>query len=435
MPHARLIVVAEAVSLALSVAAPLQAQQQDEVFFHIGVARYETTPDLTSEDARQIFGRATEALKIDNDGSQGGGHNDDVACNVTLQLAGEVRTYTNADGPGRVRGPQDFNRLSRFPERIKLVVKINWCGKYVAGDGPVGCGDIDGDSIAIRREVNGPEFKRWAHEFGHNTGLYDNNKNSRAIMSQGYSFEKNEINASACRTYRSGPPTGLIDPSKKAMRRFPPQSDQAPSIINFVRQPWDHGIPFQVASRFEVSQTPILLNMLTNPEYARFSGNITATLSAIGSSEAVGKIIRHLEGDIQDAANGYAGRIGIPISLGWLVHQSGNQQALDYLVAHAEPDAWKGVAPSLSLPKMKEEERNMDLAWAAITGLSLSGHPTAGVKIRSMLDEARSGKSSFITNQDIEVLDDLFQTWMIVSEHGLIGYYSGNNPDVRPRDD
>jgi len=100
---------------------------------------------------------------------------------------------------------------------------------------------------------------------------------------------------------------------------------QPMDIKEFVRKVYIHGVPYEKASKYDASMAPTLLKMLKDPREQDHWSNIVITLGMIGDESAVEPMIQFIE-------KRKVQRSGM-MGLGYLVNKSGNQRALEYLIA------------------------------------------------------------------------------------------------------
>jgi hypothetical protein len=152
--------------------------------YSLSVSRHRDVPALSEEKVRAILAAASRMLKKNSR------HNDDddVACNVTFTLRGEVRTFASRETP-KVVNREHIEQVHRVDSdaagdfHVKVVETINFCRPGL--DGPFqGCSFSPPDfrsMIVVHPKIHkGPDGRTlsdfpdhllWAHEFGHLTGL------------------------------------------------------------------------------------------------------------------------------------------------------------------------------------------------------------------------------------------------------------------------
>src|SRR5437868_3856891 len=101
-------------ALAHCSASALQANAQQ-----LDVSRH-AQAQLTDKDAKRILAEASKILQT-KDGPN------DVACDVTLSLAGSVSTF-DLPTPTEINTPDDFDTVCRRPGYFHVVTSINDCG-------------------------------------------------------------------------------------------------------------------------------------------------------------------------------------------------------------------------------------------------------------------------------------------------------------------
>lgn len=389
--------------------------------------------DLADARADEILNEASLALQTDDDGT-GSGLLDDVGCPVTLRRQGAITTFA---APRDLASRSDWNRLKGIPGSIKVVRNISWC----AGSAPraIGCGSTPGTSFVIERytvERGVYEMKLWAHEFGHNTGLGHNTSNPRAIMGQGASKVRREVNARECSSFLRGPRRGgaaiMAESSGGVAGGESPEVSSInplPSIAAFVQQAWVEGVPFNLASEYPSTTIPYLTTLLYGEDIER-AATAVAVLGAIGASEATEQIISFLYRSelVLALSEGDASLwVDTLLSLGWLVNRSGDTQALRFLVQGIRPESWdqfiafaqKGSGQAFA---PKQEDWRQTLVYGAIRGLALTGHPE-GTSVLERLQPSEFISPGMNLEDIAEFLKEARETSEIVSSLGLNSYY------------
>jgi HEAT repeat protein len=164
-------------------------------------------------------------------------------------------------------------------------------------------------------------------------------------------------------------------------------------IVAFVHQTYIEGIPYDDVSRFDAaSATPILLELLDDPKEEPYWMNIVVTLGMLGDPRAVDPLIAFLEKDRGRLTPAqYLAQSAVVMALGYLIHKSGNEKALDYLVDGADPESWSRRKVSWTSPYHRNDaERNRQLSTMSILGLGLSGHPRGAARLRSLAAESKT---------------------------------------------
>jgi len=125
----------------------------------------------------------------------------DVACCVVLGRTQPGQTFGSpGDGRDIITSSGEMSLvLNNSSGRIKVVDLITWCGSN--GSNIIGCGATPGNGIALVR-ISGvaSEGKLWAHEFGHNTGLF-HAASGGFIMSPSISASNTRLSTNDCNRY------------------------------------------------------------------------------------------------------------------------------------------------------------------------------------------------------------------------------------------
>ena len=194
----------------------------------------------------------------------------------------------------------------------------------------------------------------------------------------------------------------------------------APNVHDYIREHpfgvWNEAAPFDSAA------VPDLIGMLRSEE--PYWGTVVGMLAALGDERAVEALIAFVEkpvaspalSDVYESARGRA-----IVGLGDLVHRTGSERALTYLVEGLTPSTWnernvRGVAP---WTKSFEEYHSL-LAEYAIHGLAFSGHPRAGEALRALQRSPTPEQARFRKGLD-HTLELWLEVYDLVAERGLDG--------------
>lgn len=374
---------------------------------------------LSDARADQILNSMGTILQI-NDGSG------DVACDVAFTRNGAISVFNI--GNGMINSASDFTAVNSQPGNVKVVKQINWCG----GLSPniIGCAPVPGTSMVVVRFTTNQEGLLWVHEFGHNKGLSHNNQ-QRAVMQPTINVNNKHVNQSECDSYRVQPAVAA------ASSHLSPASSESQSamqdimdIKQFVRQTYIHGLPYEEASKFAVDLSPSLISMLTDPAEEQHWANIAVTLCIIGDPVGVDAVINFIdnpEGDTLSQAN-YRAKTSAIMALGYAVHKTGNEPALDYLIQNSRnTEVWSQKELNWISPFQTDtNERNLDLSTMAVMGLALAGTPEAGEALQALQDPTVTGIDAAFQRQVSSVVSEAIKTNQEISEIGLIEYYRRN---------
>ena len=134
--------------------------------------------------------------------------------------------------------------------------------------------------------------------------------------------------------------------------------------------------------------------MLADIDEALFWPNATGVLGLSGKAEWVGTLVAFIEGSGQTGWTPpmLRARSSGLVALGYLVHESGgNEQALDYLLASADPQVWTRQDAAWIDSQPDAERLRVNLSTSALLGLTLSaaerlrevaGDGTPGARLR-----------------------------------------------------
>lgn len=373
------------------------------------VNRYHTA-NLTDADARRILADASEVLTTD-DGAN------DVACPTTFQLQGTVTTFTTGDGS--VDSQAEYLAVRATGGRVHVVRDITWCG----GPAPaaIGCSDTPGTCMVVMRDSDtAVEAVLWAHEFGHNQDL-DDNGIAGNVMNGTIRTTNRNVSQAQCNAYRGVSP-GL---RAREQRQTPSEREESEmDIKDFVRRRYVHGVPYTRASSYPADVVPVLLEMLRDPREESYRANIVATLGMIGDPRAIQPLFELFsEGGDQLSDQEFKVRKTIVISLGYLLNRTENREALEFLLEGLNPESWSKRAGWDSPEGMSEEHTQSQLTKMAIWGLALSGRPEAREALFSLQQAPLATFSEDTKSLFLEVVREAIDTYSVVAEQGLLGFY------------
>ena len=206
-----------------------------------------------------------------------------------------------------------------------------------------------------------------------------------------------------------------------------PDRDQpSQTVSDFIRTSFVHGLPYQEARQISPKEIPSLLKILADRREEVYWTNAIGTLGAIGDVRAVGPLIEFLEAEDKGilSPEHYRAKSSVLIALGYLVHASQNDQALNYLIASSDLEVWNKrnmswISPFYATP----ETRNLQLVKKAILGLGLTGHPKALDTLKSFRGKPRTEKERRLQEEVKSVVTEAIKAHSIVQEVGLMGYY------------
>lgn len=196
--------------------------------------------------------------------------------------------------------------------------------------------------------------------------------------------------------------------------------EQSEPLKNFVYGIHAGGNTYGAAKEVARSESASALRrLLYDPAMAPHWPNVTMLMGASGDPEMVPPLIDFVEArnsDIGWSAQVYRGRTSAIMALGYLVHESGDPRALDYLIASVDPLIW---TDERRLPWVRSHENpnwlSQQLSTAAVTALAFTGRPEAG----DALDRVLENRDDRIQ----EVARAMLPEWELISRTGLEGYY------------
>jgi hypothetical protein len=338
---------------------PFASCQQLEVGRH-------SHSELSDKEARTNFSGASLILQT-KDGA------DDIACNVTLSLAGSVSSF-DSPVPADIYTSADFRQVCAAPGYVHVVNTINYCGG-LALPGIIGCGDTPGTCIVVvRLEDPLPADKEgmlWAHEYGHTKGL-DHREDENAVMNPYLGQTERQVNATECRAF-----AGRAQSSTRTKSR------PKPGIVDFVHRDYVEGVPYDLASSYNREDAEKLIGLLDDQAERPYLTNIVVTLGMIGDPVAVQPLQSFVErGEGYVDSQTLRAKTSALVALGYIVNKHNDETALRYLAQGLNPNNWKERKLKWML-RNNDEQRNISLIKASALGLGISGTPEAAAALNS----------------------------------------------------
>lgn len=334
---------------------------------------------------------------------------DDVACGIDLLRSGELGTFTT--GTGIINSGVDFDAVRQLPGYVKVVNQINWCGGFQPGI--IGCAPVPGDSmVVVRHEPAGQEGILWLHEFAHTKGRHHRD-DPDAVMYFAVGDTRRELDADECQALENlDAATVAADGSALVAMT------EVPRVGDLVRRTFVHGLPYEVASQYDRSVVPMLLDLLADPAEEPYWVNVVTVLGAVGDDAVATELIELIEsGEGTLSRDAYNARTAAVMALGYLANR-GSGVALDYLVSSSTAEAWVAKDLAWTSPYQQEPlERDLQLAQVDIMALALSGREPAMAALRE-LRVSESGRQPAV----LSVLDEAIAAHRTVEGSGLSGY-------------
>jgi PBS lyase HEAT-like repeat len=217
--------------------------------------------------------------------------------------------------------------------------------------------------------------------------------------------------------------------STKPPSAFPNQS--APGAIyptdvrEFVKQNFVHGVPYEAASKFDLTAVPVLLGILADPGQETSWSNAVTTLGMIGDPRAVDPLIVFVSrGSGLLTSSQYAAKTSAVLALGYVVNRSQDQKALTYLGEGTNPEVWRKRQLGWASPYASTEDaRNLQLAEMAILGLALSGQPSAAETLRELQARGTASGADPVQRRLGGLATEALREHAVVATKGLGGYY------------
>ena len=209
---------------------------------------------------------------------------------------------------------------------------------------------------------------------------------------------------------------------------FSAQAAAAMDVMDFVKQTFIHGVPYEEASRYGAGDVDALLGMLSDRSQENHWPNVVVTLCIIGDDRAVDPILDFIKGGTGQLSHAeYTAKSSAVMALGYLVNKSGNTKALDFLKASLDPDTWgeRRVGWS-SAYHANVADRNMQLSTMAVLGLALSGNSEAKAALLSLQRAPKTAGAKRLQAQSYDTISEALSANQIIADQGLAEYYRQN---------
>jgi hypothetical protein len=234
------------------------------------------------------------------------------------------------------------------------------------------------------------------------------------------------------------PLIGIVTATMFAMM-VPLIAQQSTSVGDAIRSGSGLGSYQEISQRYDVTAVPELIHMINTTSDMPYWEKAVGVLGVVGDDRAVDALIELVERQPVDATQvrrewSHARRQSL-ISLGFLIHRTGNQKALEYLIASLGDSVWRQRGVTRADSNMSLEMSHKVLSEFAVMGLALSGHPRAGAALRALQQSPAPNQAALRDG-----LDDTLNSWLgevypLVVERGLLGmydYYDQRPNEVQP---
>ncbi len=370
-----------------------------------------------------------EADRILEDGSrilQTNDGGDDVACAVAPVRSGNVGVFSNGDGSIGTRA--EWIEAVSVSGLAKVVDSVDYCVDEF-NTSFFGCSD--GRSLVIERPAKGNAFgnidgRTWMHEIGHTRTLPHRNSSSRYIMNANPRGDR--INQTECDAFRGVSRYSLTTFSH---RRSADDFNQiaSPSVEEFVSQHYFDGLPLAQTVNYSSADAGRLAQMLSDENYIQYHENIALTLGMIGdydvASQLIARIEKGVDHDVDTAHAEYKGRVGAIVGLGYLVHRTGSEKALNYLLNKRRTASWRRLAlRTKSADTTKTSKLARQLREYTLMSLGFTGNDVAKQQLLKMKTwTAAAVRRGVAKNNLDDVIGQSLAIMDRVKSDGLLGYY------------
>lgn len=194
-------------------------------------------------------------------------------------------------------------------------------------------------------------------------------------------------------------------------------------VATFVRRLYADTVPFDEGRSYGPEAVPVLLSMLADPAEKAHWHTIVLTLGMIGDQRAVDPLKAFVRSGGSEVVSEdvFSAKSNTLLALGYIVNQSGDRRALDYLAASLDPGVWSNQRGlEWVSPYQDVMDRDVHLATMAVMGLALSGHDEAERVLRSFKPTQVDGQFRARTSR---VVEQALVEHRRVARAGLSAYY------------
>ncbi len=153
--------------------------------------------------------------------------------------------------------------------------------------------------------------------------------------------------------------------------------------------------------------------------------NAAVTLGMIGGEQAVDPLLEFIDSSGAGAMSRerYTALTSAILALGYVVHDTGSEQVLDYLAAAVLPEIWADKNVGMAPYHSSSTERDFDLSKFAVLALAVSGDETAAEILRSLQEPADTEVQGAFQAQYGDFIGEALEEHAKVAGQGLSGYY------------
>ena len=391
------------------------------------VARH-TDVAIDEQTVEKILASMSEVLQQDIG-------TDDLDCNVVFELAGNVETFGDGEGPSVILTQEEFDSIDDLPYDVKIVQSIEWCGcNKKSGTTILGCAAASKTMVVSRGSSN--EGILWAHEFGHVAGL-SHRCDEQAVLYSEIAANKTRVNATEKAAFRFGRALEGSSPScgfDVCLWENLPDESQAlleQRLEEFVESEHVHGFAYRKAASFDERALPLLRRILKDDRRTLAWSKAALTIGAIGDGQGLGDLIEFIDRPElaeEDAERDYEARGDALIAMGFMA-DAGSGDALEALIERSQPRFWvEGERLNWVPEELRARRRPVfDFSVKAVAALGLTG----GQRARRALEELGSGQAAFLGEDEgirkrfLDIVSSTRRVNESVEEAGgLKGYYS-----------
>ena len=309
------------------------------------------------------------------------------------------------------------------PGDVRVVNAIFWC--------PPGPGMYNGCAAPTRGAVvvdNGLPINLlavvWAHEWGHTRGLWHHTE-PNVLMNPAPGAGNREINAFECFTLDPVHAIGSGVGGGSTVAAVPKD------VRDFVHRTFVESVPYEMASRYDSSAVPALLQMLSDPREEPYWSNIALTLGFIGDQRTADALIAFVSagGPQQLSRAHYNAKVASLFALGYVVNRTKSPRALAYLRESVDPAVWRARGVAWTSPfNPAADVRDLRLTQMAIAGLGLTGDAVAAQTLQSLSAAPQTDAMKRVQPLLKEAVTDALRTNATIARVGLAGYFQPTKP-------
>jgi hypothetical protein len=184
-------------------------------------------------------------------------------------------------------------------------------------------------------------------------------------------------------------------------------------------------VPYEQASKYDSTDIPILVDMLSDTSKKIYWSNIVITLGMIGDESAVDTLIGFINKseNTNISKSHYLAKSGVLFALGFIINKTNNSTAINFLRNRLQTSNWDSTSITWKAPYHNSfKQRDFQLLQKTILGLAITGSP----QIVSTLDSVKTDTTFNYYAEIKDLVIDAININQRIDSLGLSAYFKGN---------